>query len=212
MALHTAQVTLFENDAADVAHGAKPREVEGRPRQHRRDLIRGDDGRNATGCLKSRRTGKESVIATQDISSLGLSSTAKKAAEALLKQYPDLEFTSGSRDLAEQARAMAGNVVLNRNWIKETYAKGDACTACQKWVDDNPEAKTKADIAAGLQKTLEGLGKKAGQISKHLTGDAFDVQPVTKDAAAIKKAIKDLPGCTKFLEREGGLVRWHAEF
>lgn len=151
-------------------------------------------------------------MGTQNISSLGLSSTAKKAADALLKKYPDVEFTSGLRDLGEQATAMAGNVVLNRNWTKETYAKSDASTACQKWVDDNPDAKSKADIGRGLLKTLEGLGKKAGQISKHLTGDAFDVRPVTKDAAAIKKAIKDLPGCKKFLEREGGLVRWHAEF
>jgi hypothetical protein len=151
-------------------------------------------------------------MGTQNISSLGLSSTAKKAAEVLLEKYPDIQFNSGQRDLDDQARAMAGNVVSSRDWIKETYSKTDASTACQKWVDDNPTATTKAAIAAGLLKTLKDLGKKAGQISKHLTGDAFDVQPVTKDAAAIKKAIKDLPGCKKFIEKEGGLVRWHAEF
>lgn len=151
-------------------------------------------------------------MGTQNVSSLGLSATAKKAAEALLKQFPDVEFTSGKRDLDKQAQAMAGNVTANRNWIKKTYASSAASKACQKWVDDNPDAKTTADIAAGLLKTLKSLGKSAGQISKHLTGDAFDVQPVTKDAASIKKAIKALPGCKKFLEKEGGLVRWHAEF
>lgn len=151
-------------------------------------------------------------MSTQDVSSLGLSPVAQKAAEALLKKYPHLEFTSGLRDLDHQGAAMAGNVILNRQWIQETYARSDAAAACQRWVDDNPNAKTKADIAAGLQTTLKELGKKAGQISKHLTGDAFDVKPVTKDAAAIKKAIRELPGCRKFLEREGGLVRWHAEF
>jgi hypothetical protein len=42
--------------------------------------------------------------------------------------------------------------------------------------------------------------------------DAFDVQPVTKNAASIKKSIQNLPGIKKLLEKEGGLVRWHAEF
>jgi len=148
----------------------------------------------------------------QSISSLGLSSTAKKAAEELQKAYPDIEFTSGKRDLSEQADAMAGNVVKTRDYIKKTYASGDASKACQKWVDDHPDAKSQKDIAAGLLETLKGLGSKAGQISKHLTGDAFDVQPVTKDADAIKKTIRALTGIKKFLEKEAGLTIWHAEF
>jgi hypothetical protein len=41
---------------------------------------------------------------------------------------------------------------------------------------------------------------------------AFDVQPVTQDADAIKKSIRALAGLDKFLEMEGGLVRWHAQF
>lgn len=151
-------------------------------------------------------------MATNNISTLGLSAKAKKGAEALLKAHPEVTFTSGKRDLADQASAMAGNVTKNRKWIEQTYAKNDASTACQKWVNDNPDAKTKTDIAKGLLETLKKLGSKSGQISKHLTGDAFDVQPVTKNAAEIKKTIKALPGLTKFLEKEGGLVRWHAQF
>jgi hypothetical protein len=146
------------------------------------------------------------------VSSLGLSATAKKAADELLKAYPDLEIISGKRDLSEQANAMAGNVVKTRDYIKNTYASSDASKACQKWVDDHPDAKSQKDIAAGLLETLKGLGGKAGQISKHLTGDAFDVRPVTKDADAIKKTIKGLSGVKKFLEKEGGLTIWHAEF
>ncbi len=117
---------------------------------------------------------------TQNISSLKLSSKAKKAAETLLKQYPDIEFTSGRRDLAGQALAMAGNVVKTRDYVNRTYAASAASKACQKWIDDHPEATTKADIGAGLLETLKSLGSKAGQISKHLTGDAFDVRPVSK--------------------------------
>ena len=105
-----------------------------------------------------------------------------------------------------------GNVDKTRDYIKNTYASSDASKACQKWVDDNPDATTQKDIAAGLLETLKGLGNKAGQISKHLTGDAFDVKPVTKDADAIKKTIKGLTGIKKFLEKESGLTIWHAEF
>jgi hypothetical protein len=71
-------------------------------------------------------------MGTQNISSLDLSPKAKKAAEALLKEYPDIMFTSGRRDLADQARAMAGNVVKKRDWIKKTYMVNAASTACQK--------------------------------------------------------------------------------
>jgi len=151
---------------------------------------------------------------TQNIESLKLSPKAEKAAKLLLKEYPDIVFTSGRRDLAGQAHAMAGNVVKKRDWIGKTYAANDASKACQKWVDDHPEAKTQKQIAAGLLETLKALGPKAGKISRHLTGDAFDVQPVKdKDKAdAVKKSIKELPGLKQFLDHEGGLEIWHAGF
>ncbi len=151
---------------------------------------------------------------TQDIGSLNLSPKAKKGAELLLKEYPDIVFTSGRRDLAGQARAMAGNVVKKRDWIEKTYKSNDASKACQKWVDDHPEAKTQKEIAAGLLETLKALGPKAGQMSRHLSGDAFDIQPVKdKDKAeAIKKSIKELPDMKQFLDKEGGLEIWHVGF
>jgi len=149
---------------------------------------------------------------TQNIDSLNLTPKARKAAEILLKEYPDIEFTSGRRTLAEQARAMAGNVVEKRDYIKKTYASNEASKACQKWVDDHPEAKTQKEIAKGLLETLTKLGPKAGQISKHLTGDAFDVKPTKHNADAIKKSIRELPGMQKFLEKEAGLERWHVQF
>jgi hypothetical protein len=102
-------------------------------------------------------------MGTQNISSLKLSAKAQKAAEELLEQFPDTVFTSGRRDLAGQARAMAGNVVKKRDYIEKTYAASDASRACQKWVDDHPEAKTREAIAAGLLETLKGLGNKAGR-------------------------------------------------
>jgi hypothetical protein len=160
-------------------------------------------------------TRKKSAGKPRSIESLNLSPTAKKAAEQLLKKHPhDIVFTSGRRDLAGQAHAMAGNVVKKRGWIEQTYRANDASKACQKWVDDHPEAKTQKEIAAGLLATFKQLGPKAGQISRHLTGDAFDVEPVKdKDKAdAIKKSIKELPGLKQFLDHEGGLEIWHVGF
>ena len=149
------------------------------------------------------------------IEALDLNATAKAAAYDLKKQFPAVSFTSGRRDKGQQASAMASNVVSNRKWIEQTYTKTTASTACQKWVDDNPKATTQAEIAEGLKGVLDGLSDdELGRLSKHLSGDAFDVQPVTTDANAIKEAIRALvlPSGGKFLEMEGGLVRWHAQF
>jgi hypothetical protein len=149
-----------------------------------------------------------------DIEALNLRGKAKKGAYALKKAHPSVTFTSGRRDADEQASAMAYNIVKdnNRNWIKETYKQSTIRDACQKWVDDNTDKTTKDDIAAGLLSVFkEHTDDQVARISKHISGDAFDVQPVETDADAIKKSIRDLDGC-EFLEKEGGLVRWHAQF
>jgi hypothetical protein len=148
-----------------------------------------------------------------EIEALVLSAVAKKAAYDLKRKHPSVHFTSGRRDKQEQAHAMATNVVLNRNWIKETYLQSVARDACQKWVDENKDKKTTEEIAGGLKKVLDGLtDAELARLSKHLSGDAFDIQPVDKDGDEIKKAIRGLPGLDTFLEKEGGLVRWHAQF
>ena len=85
----------------------------------------------------------------------------------------------------------------------------------RRWhrVDANPDKKTQAEIAEGLLSVFNSASDAdLGKFSKHLSGDAFDVQPVDKDADAIKKTIRGLTGLDKFLDTEGGLVRWHAQF
>ena len=147
------------------------------------------------------------------IEALNLSATARAAAYLLKKTHPSIKFTSGRRSAEDQARAMAGNVVNNRKWIEQTYRKTDISTKCQKWVDDNPDKITKLDIQAGLISVFNSVSAaELGQMSRHLSGDAFDVQPVEDNADAIKQTIRKLPGLQLFLDREGGLVRWHAQF
>lgn len=157
-------------------------------------------------------TGAGQVI-DPDIEALNLAPVAKAAAYELKRLHPTVIFTSGRRDKAGQARAMAGNVVSKRQWIKQTYLPSEASSACQKWVDDHPEATTQAQIQEGLLSVFNSLtDAQLGRISKHLSGEAFDVQPVTQNADAIKASIRGLQGLGKFLEQEGGLVRWHAQF
>jgi hypothetical protein len=147
------------------------------------------------------------------IEALDLAPVAKAAAYELKRLHPAVVFTSGRRDKVGQARAMASNVIKNRKWIVQTYLPSEACTCCQKWVDEHPEAATQDQIQAGLVSVFNGLtDAQLGRISKHLSGEAFDVQPVDANSEAIKASIRSLNGLTKFLDKEGGLVRWHAQF
>jgi len=144
------------------------------------------------------------------IEELQLAPVARKAATILHNKYPQLEFTSGRRSIFQQAHAMANNVVLNRKWIGQTYLAG---AKLQQWVDKHPAAKSVDAITAGLEQTMKAMPEaELLKISRHLTGKAFDVRPVNANAAAIKSAILKLPGLNKFLDKEGGLIRWHAQF
>src|SRR5262245_10484235 len=91
------------------------------------------------------------------IERLNLLDAARAAAYALKALFPTVQFTSGRRTLADQARAMAQNVAVKRNYIIGTYKPGRACSACQAWVDANPAVTTVVDITAGLLDTLNAL-------------------------------------------------------
>jgi hypothetical protein len=150
-----------------------------------------------------------------EIEALDLAPDAKKAAYELKKKHPDIKFTSGRRSVTEQARGMAKNIVQSgdREWIKKTYSDTSSRRKLQKWVDDHPEATTGDAIAKGLEEIFNTLSdRQKGYISKHLAGEAFDVKPQTENAGQIKRDIRALSGLKKFLEREAGLVRWHAQF
>lgn len=169
-----------------------------------------------TGAIAAHPPGALAAVAPimdAAIEALSLATTARAGAYALKSAHPGVVFTSGRRGKADQARAMSGNVVANRQWIAETYAQSPLRKSCQQWVDSHPEKKTAPEIADGLMSVFDGAADAdLGKFSKHLSGEAFDVQPVDKDADEIKKTIRGLPGLSKFLDTEGGLVRWHAQF
>jgi hypothetical protein len=146
------------------------------------------------------------------IEEMDLAPIAKNAATILKSKHPTLEFTSGRRSIFQQAHAMAANIVSlhDRKWIGKTYLAG---AKLQAWVDKHPEAVTVDALTAGLEQTMNAMAEEERtKISRHLTGRAFDIRPVVLNAKKIKASIQALPGLHKFLDHEGGHVRWHAQF
>lgn len=153
--------------------------------------------------------GDENILeAGSDIDRLNLSPDVAEKALELRRQAPGVRFTSGRRDIARQARAMAGNVVRNRRWIEQTYRSTTAIRALQQWVNSHPSADTVDEIALGLANLMNAMpeAQRIG-ISRHLSGRAFDVQPNSCPESAITAL-----GPRQFLQREGGLVIWHVGF
>jgi hypothetical protein len=146
------------------------------------------------------------------IDEMQLEPAAREAATILKNKHPKLEFTSGRRTVRQQAHAMARNIVErpDRKWIEKTYL---AAARLQQWVDLNPQAVTVDAITDGLEQTMNAMAQdELLKISKHLTGRAFDIKPVILNSKIIKADILQLPGLHKFLDHEGGKVRWHAQF
>jgi hypothetical protein len=148
------------------------------------------------------------------IEALDLRGRARIAAYALKKAHSTVVFTSGRRGLIDQARAMARNVMKNRKWIDETYATSALSGRCQRFLDINTKKTSQADIERGLLEVLQdATDAERSYLSKHLSGDAFDVQPVADNGEAIKRTLRNLVTPRgRFLDVEGGLVRWHAQF
>lgn len=139
---------------------------------------------------------------------------AQRAAEALERQFPGIDFTSGRRGVIDQARAMSQNVVRNRRWIAQTYTATAESRALQEWVDAHPEADATQEIAAGLAALMMPWSDdQKGRVSKHFAGLAFDIRPENgARGKSIKSAIRATVGLDKFLEKEGGLTVWHAQY
>jgi len=147
------------------------------------------------------------------IEALNLAEPARSAAYQLKAKHPWIVFTSGRRDLAGQARAMAGNVVRNRRWIEQTYTASPIIAAAQQWVNTHPQARTQQAIADGLLSVFQSFpSSEIGRMSRHLVGLAFDIRPVPSRLAEIKPTILSLPRMSKFLTKEGGLTIWHIQF
>jgi len=135
------------------------------------------------------------------IEEMRLAPIAKNAATIIKSKHPMLEFTSGRRDIRQQAHAMAANIVAlhDRKWIGKTYLAG---AKLQAWVDKHPEAVTVDALTNGLEQTMNAMPEQERtKISRHLTGRAFDVRPVSVNASKIKADIKALSTTSQVARR-----------
>jgi hypothetical protein len=158
--------------------------------------------------------GRVRAFSALGVDELHLSPNAKSAAGSLVQQFgAKMVFTSGRRDIAQQAAAMAPHVLKDRRWIIKTYRDVVNATEMQQWVDGNPQAKTTATIAAGLLSVMSGwAADRLRRLSWHLSGDAFDIMPLQEpDDKAVTKAIRALPHFEKLLTKEGNDVVWHVQ-
>jgi hypothetical protein len=147
----------------------------------------------------------------------GLNPVCADIAQQFLDQFPTAILTSGRRNIEDQARAMAANSALNSQWIVQTYMMSQVSQACQLVVSQRlkitGQPATTADIVAVLNEFSPYYLR---QLSWHLSGDAFDVQP-TADVQmpivlqALVSARITAGGFGKFLVKEGGLTRWHVQ-
>jgi hypothetical protein len=141
----------------------------------------------------------------RSIADLDLVSNARQAAELLQSQHPSVIFTSGRRSSSQQANAMAPNVVQNRNWIRDTYSASTERDSLQSWVDQNPTIATASAIASGLLNIMSTWSdEQRRKLSRHFSGQAFDVQPVAGALGnQIKASMQNLPNRRYFTDNEG---------
>lgn len=153
------------------------------------------------------------------IAQLKLSPNARNGAEWALSRYPGLVFTSGRRDVRDQARVMASNVAkYGRTWLTATYKPTAILTTLNEWLTQNEDATDSKLIADGFYECL--LACHSGDLStlsKHLTGDAWDAAwPGNDEGERICADLRaNMPveyGLTKVIDREGTLRVIHAQF
>lgn len=169
------------------------------------------------------------------IDQLGLGPYAKAAALDLLTTFgPDvIRFTRGYSDLRGQARAMAANVVRNKDWIAQTYTRTDRpsyTVACRLHdaVYLHADLQNRMQVEQVLYDALLAIpnGHEISFHTRTLNGqpaaEAFDLHPLvevsgvtTAEGQRVLDYIqqrKEAWHVDAFLTHEGGLRIWHLQF
>lgn len=147
------------------------------------------------------------------LDALGLEPKTYAIAAELVVECPYVRFTDGLRTLTDQAQRMAQNTVRRRDWIALTYIRSRPVDELIAWVKSHPSATTENALVSGFLPILRHYTtSELRHVSKHLSGEAFDVQP--EDGVSGEKICsvlrqKALSYGGRFLEKEGGMRIWH---
>ena len=159
------------------------------------------------------------------IDELNLSLNARKAAELVLVEHPDVQFSDGRRSLREQAERMASNVIrFGVGWLRDTYKNQDMINSLEAYTQSHLEQTSSLEqMTEGFHTVLVTEISGGMPLFPHCTGDAFDIrcprfgsgQFDETRIAAIKRTIQQLPtelGLTLVVTQEGKLRVIHAQF
>lgn len=160
------------------------------------------------------------------IKELRLSPLAEAAAVHVLAKHPEIVFTSGRRDLASQARAMAANAItFGPTWLNDTYKNKRLVNHLMTYMEENPEeCGDPARLGARFHEQMTEYFKEDFEKFPHLRGDAFDIRyPRLKNGLydrpagdRIMKTLRSLPEygipVDWVTDQEGKLVVIHAQF
>lgn len=154
------------------------------------------------------------------IAQMKLAPNARKGAEWVQARHPQVVFTSGRRDVRDQARVMANNVTkYGRGWLFATYKPTPILSTLNGWMEQHPTVTESKLIADGFYDCL--LACHSGQLttlSRHLTGDAWDAQWPASDeegeriCADIETHMPAEYQMSKLIKREGALRVIHVQF
>lgn len=150
------------------------------------------------------------------IEELDLDAIMKSRAEELRARCPWVIYTSGRRNLYDQARAMAQNHIADpQAYLRKTYRNGKMFLAAI--VDMAPvDQRSVEKVAAAIR----GVFTEHPDVLrwKHRDGTCVDIQPMedafgepTEKGRAVVSFIQNCPDTVLFIMREGGLRRWHWE-
>jgi hypothetical protein len=159
------------------------------------------------------------------IDEMQLSQNAKRAAQLMLSHHPTIVFTSGRRDVRDQARAMAQNTIrYGADWLGQTYKNQEMVRSLEDWIAQHMEQTASEKLMTeGFYTTL--VVTQAGQFAQfpHCRGDAFDIQCPRWESGQIDEqavlrithTLETLPnelGLQLVLTREGAHRIIHAQF
>lgn len=154
------------------------------------------------------------------IAQMKLSPNARKGAEWVKARHPQVVFTSGRRDVRDQARVMAKNVTkYGRGWLLATYKPTAILKTLNGWIEQHPAVAEAKVMADGFYECL--LACHSGELStlsRHLTGDAWDAQWPASDEEGERICTDiemNMPSdfqMMKVIKREGALRVIHVQF
>jgi len=159
------------------------------------------------------------------IEQLRLSPNAQHAAQIVQAKHPTVLFTSGRRDVREQARVMAENTIrYGVGWLGETYKNRQMVESLEDWMEQNLDKTSSVPMMTeGFYVTLTST--MPGQLMQfpHCRGDAFDIQCPRfasgqvdeQTVSQIRHTLETLPnelGLQLILTKEGAHRVIHAQF